>query len=750
MKNNPKETQKNEFATTAEYIRKDLWHSDISIDDQLRLRIRRLEAAEEESQFWTFNLSDVFLPANSIYPSIRPISDFPELSKVLVLCAQRYLETAGQSKSRTTRVRGIIYLLSMALEYLWIQDVTKFADARPYHFENLVKSLASGGWLVALNIQERIHALASHERSMLFETQESVIGKHVFTYRQTEIRKILGTNIRNFRSVTAEPVTALEERDGSLQNVWGASRLNAVLSYINIFYDIGADWGLSFPPYIDSNKLAKKLARPPSRTKNINVGAASIMLKSSASWIYEYGPLIADLIEEVSKEVVECRMLTRKYMGKRLRSFFETLPTRLRVVGALPFPIEYLDFGRRTKERSHSLRTAVLCLITACYVTIATMNGRRKDEIGHRKFGLRRGDLKVISEELELYQIDFYIEKTYQERIPFYVNKITADAVRLLERLEDAFYQIDVALFKKDLSKNRPLFCYRRFSLSKGVGERKQWYAFSTSGKGNEEDAMPYLRLAFGDGDIPAVSSHMFRRIYALIFYYQYENADLQALMYQLGHFDLASTMIYITDPSSRPESEQISECLDISSTEIQKVRQAHVDDLNEELAIVRDEKFEHEVFAILNGETRLGGYERFVRRVHLKLATAVEINSERETGTPIVGILKQRGHFPRPMRHGQCMAGSTLSIKSARCLSSDKLDLDRSRANAHTCGTCMFHLTSEPYLSNIDADLREIEHEMENLDIGSLMFEQKRNERDNVREALSLLRGRIHEKKNI
>jgi hypothetical protein len=727
---------------TAERIRHELSHADIEIDDSFRLTILRLEASEGEEQHWIFDFNEAFLPPNSTYPFAKRFVDSEWHVRTVALCAQEYLRRCRNSKSRTTRAKKIIRDITMTLEYLWLNDVQKLENAHPYHFANLAFALSQGGWVHALKLKERISALGQQVIASLISKELGKSGFLEYVFSGNEIRQLVGTNSVALRRLLVEISSGKVSEEGVK---WGASTLMETLNSVNLLYDIGVSMGLNKPPYVNAYKLATKLGAPSSRTKNIDAEAAAILLKNAVSWIYEYGPTIASLMEEVSKEVVDLRALTRKYMGRRLKLFFQDLPSRISAQRNLPFPVRHLDFGRRTEERSQSLRTAILCLITACYVIIASMNGRRKDEISHKKFGLRVGDLTVLNEELELYQIDFYIEKTYRKRLPFYVNKITADAVRLLERLESSYKHIDDAL-GIHVGSSRSLFSYRRFSQMRGVGGKKKWYSFAASSGANEEDALPFLIHAFGDKPLPAVSSHMFRRMYALIFYYQYENSDLQALMHQLGHFDLTSTMIYVTDPKSRSELERISSVMDVSSSEIQRARLSHIEELQEQINEVGDEKFAEDILSILDGARRAGGYERFVRRVHVKLSHVASIDLQDTGSLSIVGVLKQRGHFPKPMRHGQCMAGSTLSVKSAHCVSKNKKELDRSIASASTCGNCIFHLTSPAYISNIESDLKEMQRELDLLNAGTLAFEQKRQDHRNITHALHLLRERLHE----
>ena len=63
-----------------------------------------------------------------------------------------------------------------------------------------------------------------------------------------------------------------------------------------------------------------------------------------------------------------------------------------------------------------------------------------------------------------------------------------------------------------------------KYHFNKGKESKSYWQCISKK-----------WRLGDVSNDI---GSHMFRRIYAIIYHYQYKNADLLALCFQLGHVD--------------------------------------------------------------------------------------------------------------------------------------------------------------------------------------------------------------------
>jgi hypothetical protein len=732
-------------------IRSVIYHADLSLSDDWVLSLKRLEARFDEDQLWRFDFKKTWLPPNSLFPHLQRLTDKPALLRAVIMVVQEYLNRCKNSKSRTDRAKSVLQVTLLTIEYLWLSDIVELSSALPANFESIPEKLAQGGWFNALDILERAGGLEISVLEGLLRPAsmaESLAGSYA---TQKDIQEAIGTNCHNVISLLRKRGLARSGKPSHTNEAGPESRASArtivnSLTTINFLFDIGPEWGVSFPPFKKPDQIGRKVGKPESRTKNIPVDVAARLLKEATSWIYEYGPVVAELLEDVTDEVVACRAVTRKWMGRRIKAFFDASQKRSAASAVLPFPIEFLDFGRQVPKGKHSLRQALLCTMSACFVVIATMNARRKDEILHRKFGLRNGDFRVLSASIELFEADFYIEKTYRRRIPFYVNRLTADAIQLLERIETSFHRIDINVpaegVARGVSAERALFAYRRFSLMKGVGKERKWYDFTAYG--HDSDALQFLSLATSGARKVPVAAHMFRRMYALVFYYQYENADLQSLMHQLGHFDLASTLVYITDPSSRPEIESIKAVMDITSTEIQRARSEHIESLQEELSVVGDEKQIEDIFAIIAGHNFSGGYAKYIRRIHSRLANIVRFNVAGDEGEAVVAAVKQRGHFPRPMRHGQCMAGRTLSIKSARCVSEHGNELQREKAAVSTCSNCIFHLTSPAYLKNVEEDIEVMEKSLLSIPPGSVFYESSMEELKNLRRATDLLRVRL------
>ncbi|MBF8178043.1 site-specific integrase [Herminiimonas contaminans] len=526
---------------------------------------------------------------------------------------------------------------------------------------------------------------------------------------------------------------------------YAESTLFQNLEVINNLHYLDSQFGIDFHPFPNVGLTAKRLGLSRGRTGNLPAAAAIKLVADAAKWLYEYAPQVLKFYSELARIIEENSRSTETPLRLRLSSYVKELGERTSDPAEFPFKIDFLDFGHRSINGRHSLRNALLCAMSACFVIIATMNARRRDEILHPKYGLRSNDLQLVDETLGLYEVNFYVEKSYRKRVPFYVNKITVDAIQMLE----SFNSVLGILPRSDFDENhsgssqRHLFSYKRMSLTRGFAPGTNYFKFLY--RGHETDAALFFQLALGAGATQVVTPHMFRRFYALIFFYQYENPDLQALALQLGHLSLSSTLIYITDPSSRKDFELITNTIGSSDDERKLIWKEHVREVDEQIQETGTEKHIADVFAILSGGIYAGGYSKYIRRIQNRLAKIVSFDvNTMEGATAVVAALKQRGNFPKPMRHGQCMAGSVIEKRAAHC--SDPLNgkLRRENATPLTCSTCIFHLTSPAYLTNLEADERELQKALQLQPRNSVKWLATENEIGNLRQALKFFKKRM------
>jgi hypothetical protein len=730
-------------------------HPQLKLHPGWCLEIKNLSARIDENGQIFCDLSKFWLPANRLYPSPQRLTSQPHLAAAAVLAVNDYWTVADSEKGQHTRALDLLAAIAKFFEYCWLNSKYRLDQLSEVDFTSLANDLAQGGWQFALNIRSRLksYCLTTNvdEINSLF-TKESI--------NTVRFCEVIATNVRG-----REPKIYLEalkeinstgnqiEREEAVSQAFvrvmshrpSVSMLRGIFQHINRLYHIPFDLGLNFVPYPKTVSTAKKLGRQGGRTRNIGAQEATQMFAESFRWIYRYGPPLVKLVDEMCESVIKAYTEGREVLGYDLDALLKRSENAIWLNSKLPFQIEHVDIVKR-KRKGISVRSALLNLFSGCFFLIGVMNGRRRDEISHRKYGLHSGMASVVNRDLKLFSAEFYIEKSLCDYLTFYVNEVTFDAITLLESLEKCFDKVDEAMGIRQAdavpARQRTLFSYRRFGRIKGVNEKRCWYNFDVR---PDEGASGFISLALGQPDGFDLAPHMLRRAYALIFVYRYKNSTLQALAQQLVHLDLSMSMTYVTDPAFIDNASSIAEKFDVTREERRIAYAREFADIQNEIALVSDELLVETVLEVLSGQPCAGGYARFIKKIYSKFSTHVEFDGKdlAETSKALSGIMKARGHSPKTMEHGQCMAGTTSSTHIAKCRNRHSGELQRKMASANTCASCIYHHTNADYLKNLRADLTILSEKCD----ASPSLERQRAiiERDNLLQIISLQEKRMN-----
>ena len=187
------------------------------------------------------------------------------------------------------------------------------------------------------------------------------------------------------------------------------------------------------------------------------------------------------------------------------------------------------DHGRTLTTRS-SDRSDILRVATACWIVIAAFTARRDKEIDDLRDDCLRGD------EESGWWLNVYIEKTLQRKEWIPVPSLVARAVEVMR---------DISTTARNKTGTNNLFQWlrpdddtTRLDVSQYLDE------FATAVQ------VPLHHPRGG----PAVAwhwhPHQFRRFFAVLYFYRFEGATIEALSHHLRHFSLEMTKRYVTqDP---------------------------------------------------------------------------------------------------------------------------------------------------------------------------------------------------------
>ncbi|MET3384176.1 hypothetical protein [Variovorax paradoxus] len=699
----------------------------------------------------------------------RPIKlqERSDLFWTLVATIDAYLLRQRGSKSGHKRVRTIASNLIRLFEYAWLNGYYRLEQMPKEGWEKMFEKIAAGGWVHALDIDTRttrlIPKIANDLESYYYlsAAPEPTLGLKQALLDQ------LGTNIRGrelkrvralIQQVNARPQLGTD----SLVNAYTVEPLVSptegalldVMDCINLLTDCPQPWRLTFTPAPYASAYAQRHGRREARrTPNFQPEHLALLLTHSYDWVIERGPAIVSFVAAVAHAFQKTRQIARRYDAtgtrrlaqhnyvRQFKQTFESLEEKKAAERAIGRPIQALQ--RSNKRGVTNLFQVLNQLYFACFVIIASMNARRKDELIHRAIGLHLDGVSVVDDRLGIFQCEFYIEKSIRDYVPFFINDITREALEIMSRLAEITWSWS-AIVNREFAhpsnkRDRKLFVLPDFAETTKSGHF--WFEFGRSpGKAIPE----FFSEAFGEGVPPVhVTPHMFRRAYGLIFHYRYENATLVALAQKYGHLNTGMTLHYLTDDAVTAVGQSAASLWSAPARVVHRAHAEHVVEARREMAAAGREKLRAFVGDVVSGSKKFsGGFARLVTRFHRVLGAQLQYASlDQETQVRELGnTLLARGHMPHPYKHTTCMAGQ--NHKLAACTAEGGV-LRRERSSPVVCSKCPYSATVIAHLSSLENDERHLTRLCS--DESAVIKKQRlKTELDGLRRVIQLHKARL------
>jgi hypothetical protein len=692
------------------------------------IRIRDAGARSDASEFRTFDLHQYFLPPTPFSTEPISIASRPEIARALCNAAIE-LDSRMDPKAKSNGLRLASAMRDWAkfFEYGWRNGLYAMEDWTVQCCEILLTKLGKGGWSGALEIDDRTKELIA--TASLGELKSYVAKSKSLAYQYSLKRKFsrrIGTNCQSSELTPAkvrilrglklhgenkvgDESRLIRKRRQSFNEGMGQSHLRSVLGCLNILGEMKG--GLGFVPFPDTVRLSDLYGVRGRRTANLDPDTVARLLVEAHWWLYQVGPPLTALLEEIrtayakswwsktpiTPETVHS-VLKKSGNAEKLEELFER---RIGSIGLRQPGVDEISFKHIVYGAS-----------SACFVVIAFLNARRKDEIQNKKIGIHRNALKCFDATLDLYQCEVYIEKTYKTYVPFFVGSMTKDAIQAMERISDIARDLEkfmgVSPTKRSAEKEVKIFQIPRLLAHNGGG--MQWFQFVATA---DKQAYYFVERALGEDIRLPIHPHTFRRAYALIFHYRYENARIQALSQQLGHLDLASTTIYISDRGvASGESE--ARAYGIHTREQIEANRKEIDLINAEIADVARERVRQLVEEVIANRPRhktRGQFIRLVQRFHQRLGTRLdysELDAEGK-GKVLGDALIDRGHAFRPLPHVNCAVSPLRKSSSAGCYSKRMGVVAPENASPVTCTGCPYSHWVKEHNDAIEQDIERL-----------------------------------------
>jgi hypothetical protein len=659
-------------------------------EDVLRIKLRYADNEKHDARQVDF--SKCYLPPNRLHPHVTLLKDRPDFARIVVAVVDGYVIRQQNTKSTALTSRSLASTVVRFLEYCWINDIYHLKSVTPARWDVFLRDFAAGGWLEVLRLQERAWKLDLRTLPLSRKKHK----KGVVEYSCSALLEAIGTN------VTVNQVQlqyARGDARGELKRAKGGealiseSLITQVVSQLNNLVDLPKEMRAASVAHVNPYLLAKSLeTRPQGRTQNFNPRALGALMAEAYRWVSQYGSLIVGLARKVyaeqtpsnGEDLNEARLFVLLEAKERLELE--------RLLGARITSVRRVGGWREGIGLLGLIRT----LLSACFVLLGVFNARRKDEIQSKSIGLYAEAFRSVDDELRLYESYFYCEKTSHDYLPFYVNEISFDALNVCRQIADLAWNLAVqnggALPK---GRARKIFCIPPRSNE----VVPTWYLYE-----NDPGIELLCERATGERLLIIPNAHMFRRAYAVVFHYRYENADLYALSQQLDHRDLAMTLHYVLDGASRVLAHHAA-TLWGDGGQTKKERALRAAELATEVIEYGKVKLHDDILEILTGTAPVGGgFAKLIQRFTRKMYGRIRYDdaSLKAAAAQTTELLVARGHNVIPLRHGNCNAGP--AKPSAGCFQGGSLR--RENASPVLCGNCPYHTMKAVHLQAVQDDL--------------------------------------------
>lgn len=626
------------------------------------------------------DLKNIWVPGAAGWQHPVPILMYPDYAKVLIEIIDIYANRARHTPTfAKTGVMSQLVVAAQFIEYMCLNGLLTLSGVNKNQIDKMKLALKQGGISSALQLNDRVNIfidqliesdelepflvidcntvtnlrvplIAQHIGAVSLENQ---VSKSVYE-KAAAYAKSKGLKVRKRFEATAENIFSQPS----------SKSLNNWFSTWNRFAKLDNEKQLQFIPFPQPHQLAKKLGKAAGRTKNLDLENVIDLLGGSHIWLYEYSNKVIALTKEIRslkdkllKDGLKARTLTEG----RFPEYLESSKKVKELERLLGITIHKSSLTSSCKnEKAFSITELITLLMSACYVVLQTYNARRQAEIQDPLIGITEEFFRCKEKKFNWYQACFYNEKNSVRRW-YTTNNGSTKAIQILIKLKKAWGAVDVD----------GLFNVPNFQINEDGSFKHYKYHFN-KGKDSKVTGNAFIRMMLGDAQID-MKSHPFRRIYAIIYHYQYKNADLLALCHQLGHIDPEQTTVYVTEPAAREAHEQLHHKIKLTRNEKAESTIAIKEEnkaLEKIIAEVGVETTSKDILALLMGTEEMAGkYTSYLKKVYRILQKSIRFNnytkdkygkefnalSNEDKSNELAQILDARGHKHKPKPHATC-----------------------------------------------------------------------------------------------
>lgn len=672
-----------------------------------------------------YYLNEYLLPSNAPYGAIKEpvhLTEFPHLVSLIKLSLNDELHNITGSNHQ---LRLSNCLNSLRIFFAWcIQNcVYDLSVLERDDYDEYASRLFSGGMYGVLNCQ-----VVSADLIIKAETDRT-IAERLVTYHRKNLPSI---NPDLLHAMTGLPFSKRNIPFSILEGMLLILGDESKIRFINRKEDVYKKYSQAtirkslkpinrlykFPesirkpkckPYPSINKYLSGNKNIENRTPNLSIDESVKILSACMCFVYDYAPIIINAMNYARGLFAdEKHTREREKTLDKIENYYSKLASK----SDLPFKYISGFAQRRAKHKNKSepvLYELVKALQMSCMVTVAINHGRRKNEIlgeGDLPYGLYRNCCRVVDGAIEGYEIDIYIEKTVQGWCTLPCNKLVFDSVSVLEKLNESFYVSGTDFscfggFAEKSGRQNSLFVVKGIVTSFQHNDAR-WHSLLAKPKNNL-----LWKIAGVDNSFLTSKTHIYRRLFSLLFMYRYDYPRLYDLKHHLRHYSLDMTHTYVTDPAMREDAESINELYKKENS----VAFGHHKAASEQY--IADK-----VKDILSEIPTAGGFTKTVHKIFRHFLRDVVFANEDISvqAERISEDLKDKGYssLNGARMHGSCFITDALDSTKAHCYSTENKSANTATAKLNVCMHCPYHFDSVNHLDNLSKDLEMFQEKSE------------------------------------
>lgn len=702
---------------------------------------------------------------NSVFQEPIPFSRFSYVKVTVWHALNETLNRHDTSSTIANEINGVMPFLTGFYSYLFRQGIYRLEQVTREDVKSwMCDFIEHDGWWNLLGMRQALEKLIEDAnidpslRPLL--VSELKRGRGTFSFNKTSVSRFLGLPLVGFsfgdiqEKMRSElfPELTIEKSALAGNNTRGKITrqvLYTVFRKLNFFtsqFPIGVDQ-ISFIPIPDPMGMARKFAkeRTEERTANITPEYAVKLVTVAFDWVYNKSPAVIELLKtaRMEAEAQTSKGLSRSASKDNVRRAVAEHYKAIKDQYGFAWDSITLE-GKG--DAGDSLNDMLAVVQYAAFNLIGINHGRRKNELigeGDKPYGLYLGCVSDSKQqaEFDLKRINIYVEKTYQQWREFWCNKLVYDSVNVLESIYQLFRPLNTSPIKiSDMEEAKQHKLIRRRVLSDVPkwAEEANWVDnFKAVFYG--QDSRPFFRLVDPKGSVLSQKSHPNRRLFACIYYYRYEFAELLPLRDHLVHDNTLMTHTYVTDPDTRNLAETMLEAWKSERDGFDKVMDE-----------VQSEYFRDTLVQIIKGEKVGGRWPRLISKrlkTLAKYADFIELSDE-DKADFLTNKLTHKGYKANPKSNGVCFAGSNRRTEKLANCHSDGV-LNSQSASPGMCHGCVHLFTNENYMSVMEEELAELEERSKDFRLPMPVRIQAENQFSDLARMIQLERDMAQENQN-